>query len=80
MLLNKTNSNVLLAVHTEETREKDRDKDQIRAIKLFVYTWHAPSRKNVGWPMCTWDDKRTQLTIQINHEQLAWDWNLLAEF
>jgi len=65
-------------IHIEAFHNKG--KDQIRAIKLFVYTWHAPARKNVGWAMCTWDDKRTQLTIQINHEQLARDWNLLAEF
>lgn len=70
-----------LSVHTGEVLQgKDRGEDQIRAIKLFVYTWHAPARKNVGWAMCTWDDKRTQLTIQINHEQLAREWNLLAEF
>lgn len=70
-----------LPVHTEEVLQgKDRGKDQIRTIKLLVYTWHAPARKNVGWAMCTWDDKRTQLTIQINHEQLAREWNLLAEF
>lgn len=40
IIINKTNSNVLLVcTHGRNfLREKDKGKDQIRAIKLFVYT------------------------------------------